>query len=169
MLRIIRATTSTHFQQALVLIEEMARWDAEQSRLIGLDGEAVVSFFYPGKALDAVVRESAPPEGCLLLAGSASDAVACGAFHHLEPGTCELMHVWVRPEHRGRGTARRIVEELMQVAAADGYTRMRLETATFMSEARKLYASLGFQVRDPYREIPPAFLPFTICMEKQIK
>jgi hypothetical protein len=42
---------------------------------------------------------------------------------------------------------------------------MRLETATFMGEAQKLYASLGFRVREPYRPIPPQFAPFTIPME----
>ena len=53
----------------------------------------------------------------------------------------------------------------MEQARESGYRVMRLETATFMGEAQKLYASLGFRVREPYRPIPPRFAPFTIPME----
>jgi hypothetical protein len=46
--QIWHAAKREHFREAL--IQELARWDAEESRRVGLDGSAVVEFFYPGKA-----------------------------------------------------------------------------------------------------------------------
>lgn len=169
MIQLVPATTDTHFHEALTLIEEMAHWDAEESRRVGLDGEAVMGFFYLGKALDALRRECASPEGCLLLATAMDDAPAgCGAFRRIDGSTCELLHMYVRDEHRGKRIGRRVLEQLVQLATEAGYRSMVLETATFMSEAQKLYESLGFTRRPPYREIPEAFLPFTVCMELRL-
>jgi ribosomal protein S18 acetylase RimI-like enzyme len=163
MLQLIRATSDEHFEKARALIDEMARWDAEVSKGLGLDGAAVVGFFYPTE--DALQRESTPPEGVLLLATWGNIPAGCGSFHRIDDNICELQNVYVRNEHRGRRIGRAIVEELIGMAAGAGYRQMWLETATFMKEAQRLYASIGFTPRGLYRDVPDVFVPWTLCME----
>jgi hypothetical protein len=91
--------------------------------------------------------------------------VGCAAFFRLEAAACELHSVYVRPASRGAGIAGQLVRQLVEQAREAGYRVMRLETATFMEQAQKLYESLGFRVREPYRSIPPQFAPYTIPME----
>lgn len=57
-------------------------------------------------------------------------------------GRCAyLMNIYVRPDYRGRGVARRIVRWLVGQALAQGISKIYLETSDI---ARKLYADLGF-------------------------
>lgn len=57
-------------------------------------------------------------------------------------GRCAyLMNIYVRPDYRGCGVARRIVRWLVGHALAQGISKIYLETSDV---ARKLYADLGF-------------------------
>jgi ribosomal protein S18 acetylase RimI-like enzyme len=73
--------------------------------------------------------------------------------------------VYVRDKFRGMRIGRLMVEQLVVTAREAGYRAMRLETTTFMEEARALYASIGFRLRAPYHAIPRAFEPVMVFME----
>jgi ribosomal protein S18 acetylase RimI-like enzyme len=96
---------------------------------------------------------------------SASSPIGCGAFHQTTAEVCELYEVYVRPTHRGYGIGLMLLQKLMSEAAAAGYKTMRLETATFMQHAHRLYKTCGFKVRAPYRSLAPKFEAVTIWME----
>lgn len=86
----------------------------------------------------------APPGGRLLLACD-GEALAGGiALLPLTGGACEMRRLYVRARWRGSGLGRRLVTALLHEAGAVGHTRMVLETLPRMTEARALYASLGF-------------------------
>ena len=91
------------------------------------------------------------PDGGLWVAWEGSDALGCVALHALAPATAELKRMYVRPEARGRGIARRLSEQAIAVAAAQGYARVRLGTLPSMRAAQQLYESLGFRRIAPYR------------------
>jgi ribosomal protein S18 acetylase RimI-like enzyme len=57
----------------------------------------------------------------------------------------------------------------MSDAAAAGYKRMTLETATFMHHALKLYKSHGFKVRESHREHSTKLDEITISMEAALE
>jgi DNA-binding MarR family transcriptional regulator len=86
--------------------------------------------------------------GVLLVAYEEGRPVACGALRTLEPGVGEIKHVWVRPEARRLGLARRLLEGLEQQAAERGFDVVRLDTHAALAEAQAMYRACG------YTEIP---------------
>jgi len=93
------------------------------------------------------------PHGVLWVAWEDEDALGCVALHELASDTAELKRMYVRPESRGRGVARRLTEHAIAVATARGYSRLRLGTLPDMLAAQQLYASLGFRRIPPYRPV----------------
>ncbi|MFF8716372.1 GNAT family N-acetyltransferase [Streptomyces sp. NPDC015184] len=93
-----------------------------------------------------------PPNGLYLLAYDALDRpVATGGWRTQDrndlgysDGDAELKRMFVIPEGRGNGLARRILAALEDDARAAGRTRMVLETGTRQPEAIALYASSGY-------------------------
>jgi len=157
MLRILSPATDREWRDAETLMSALKAWDLEQSRALGLDADDVARFFYP--------YDNDWSSSILLLAMDGPSPVGCAAIFRLDDAACELHSVYVRPASRGAGIGGQLVRQLVERAREAGYRVMRLETATFMAEAQKLYAALGFRVREPYRSIPPQFAPFTIPME----
>ncbi|MGW2815516.1 GNAT family N-acetyltransferase [Streptomyces sp. NPDC001415] len=94
-----------------------------------------------------------PPRGLYLIAyDSEGHPVATGGWRSQEAneenyrdGDAELKRMYVVPEARGLGLARRILAALEADARAAGRTRMVLETGIKQPEAITLYASTGYE------------------------
>ena len=96
-----------------------------------------------------------PPSGRLLLARYADHAAGCIALRKLDAGICEMKRLYVRPDDRGHGLGRMLVERLIAEARAIGYERMRLDTiAAAMKDAVVLYRRMGFKEIAPYSKVP---------------
>ena len=111
-----------------------------------------------------------PPKGRLLLAFVDGSAAGVACLRELGNNTSEVKRMYVRPEYRGRGVGRALLQKLVEEAAAIGYTRLRLDSARFMKEAHRLYRSAGFSEIEPYEgsEIPKEFHTYWVFMEKQL-
>jgi GNAT superfamily N-acetyltransferase len=79
-----------------------------------------------------------------LVVYSGGRPVACGAFRPLDAGAVEIKRMYVDPELRRRGVARKILAELENRARRAGFATARLETGDRMSDAIRLYESAGY-------------------------
>ncbi|TXC66478.1 GNAT family N-acetyltransferase [Piscinibacter aquaticus] len=80
---------------------------------------------------------------------AAGRAVACGAIV-LEAGYGELKRMFTRPECRGQGLARALLQRLETEAASRGCRDFMLETGYLQHEAIALYERLGYCRRGPF-------------------
>lgn len=92
--------------------------------------------------------------------------VGCGALRELETGVCEIKRMFVTPEARGRGTARRILEALEAQARTLGYSVARLGSGVRQPEALALYESSGYHRVPLFGEYEGAEL--CVCYEKAL-
>ncbi|HWC19177.1 MAG TPA: GNAT family N-acetyltransferase [Terriglobales bacterium] len=112
--------------------------------------------------------EYAPWSGMLLLGLVDDQAAGCVALHRIghiqmeedneiiaELDLCEMKRLYVRPQFRGCGLGRELVDAILKCAAAIGYRRMRLDTIpSEMERAVEMYQKLGFLEIAPYRSNP---------------
>jgi GNAT superfamily N-acetyltransferase len=105
--------------------------------------------FDPGRALQPAEDELRPPRGVLLLARADGRALGCVAVRLAAPGTAEIKRLWVAPDSRGLGLARRLMSAAEAQARALGADTVRLDTNRVLTEAIALYRARG------YAEVPP--------------
>jgi DNA-binding MarR family transcriptional regulator/GNAT superfamily N-acetyltransferase len=97
-----------------------------------------------------------PPAGCFLLARLDGRAVGCGALRRLAPGIGEIKRMWVAPEARGLGLARRLLSALEDEARGLGLGHVRLDTNRALAEAQALYRSAGYRAIGRFNDNPYA-------------
>ena len=147
------ATTAEDVALARALFVEYAKWLNVDLCFQGFDRELAT---LPGAY--------APPEGRLLLVGTPQAAFGCIALRPLggeKTPTGEVKRLFVQPAARNGGWGRRLVDAMIAEARAIGYRELKLDTLDWMTDARNLYAKVGFRACAPYYANP---LPGVVYM-----
>lgn len=95
------------------------------------------------------------PTGRLLAAVTESgDVMGCVAYYRHSPSRCEMKRLYVLPAYRKDGIGQALLTEIINLAAADGYKEMVLDTLLPMESAIRLYRRNGFEEISAYYENP---------------
>ena len=106
---------------------------------------------YEGLELDGAAMPKAgpaelgPPHGAFIVGWAKDRPVCCGGVKRLPDGACEIKRMFVVPEWRGRGVARRLLHALEERAKVLGYTILRLDTGPRQAGAQGLYETEGYR------------------------
>jgi putative acetyltransferase len=140
-------------------------------RLLVGELEDVLSAEYPpeqrhGLSLDAIFQ----PHVRFFVATLDGAPVGCGGVA-LFDDFAEVKRMYVRPEARGLGVARAILERIEAETRAASLTALRLETGDKQLDALRLYRRYGFTDCEPfgdYAAMPPQAISTSIFLEKRI-
>lgn len=94
--------------------------------------------------------------------------LACGAIMLVGDAYAEVKRVYVAPEGRGLGLAKRLIVRLEEETRRHGLRWMRLETGRYQPEALGLFEAMGFTLRGSFGDYPSDD-PNSIFMEKQLQ
>jgi GNAT superfamily N-acetyltransferase len=84
------------------------------------------------------------PGGAYLVGWRGGAPIAGGGLRRLDEHTSEIKRMYVAPEARSQGVARRLLGALEAAARARGYARIRLDTGNRQPHALALYRSAGY-------------------------
>ena len=121
--------------------------------------EADIASRYPGwtptgVGPSATAQDFQPPEGNFLVAYADGEPAGCAGLKRLAADTVEIKRVFVRPEARGLGVARALVDGAEDVAREAGYALIRLDTGANQPEALKLFQTSGYDPIPDYNDNP---------------
>ena len=90
----------------------------------------------------------------------------CGGILLVDGEYGEIKRMYVRPQFRGLGFGKRLLDHLAGHARSHGVTLLRLETGVHQLEAIGLYEKMGFQRIPPFG--PYTDDPLSLCYEKRL-
>ena len=96
----------------------------------------------------------------IVLADDEGRAVGCGGIRRIGDGEngirYEVKHLYLRPETRGRGWGRLLLDDLRRRAGEWDAAELVLDTHHTLEAAGRLYTSAGFREIEPYNDNPNA-------------
>lgn len=116
--------------------------------------------FDPVQSNAAEDPDMAAPCGAFLIAWLNGRPVACGGVKTIAPHTGEIKRMWVAPEVRGMGIARRLLDAIETEARRLGMTRVCLDTNRALVEAQAMYRKAGYRDAARYNDNPYAHFWF---------
>jgi putative acetyltransferase len=92
--------------------------------------------------------------GTLLLATYKDDPAGTIALRRLNRTSGEVKRLYLRPQFRGRGLGRRLLESVIERARALRYESLYADTLPVMTEALSFYERAGFERVAAYSDAP---------------
>ena len=142
-IELVSVSNARDVAEASLLLGEQRAWI---EHLTGLD----LADVQPDSRLeyDDLLGWYRPPDGRLLLARLDGEPVGVVGLRRQQDGVAQLRRLYVRPGARGRGVARRLLDEALRAAGLMGATSVYVETVPWwMPTAVRLLRRLGFTER----------------------
>ena len=149
-----------------VLTDYLEEGAARLERAFGFEQDVPAVVEYVMRHLN----QFTPPAGRLLLVIENAAVLGCGGLRPIAPRVAEIKRMYLRPEARGRGLGRQLLEALLTASRQEGYQQVCLDTDGLTPAALQLYRSAGFVPCNPYpeSEIPVEFHDRWLFMRRAI-
>lgn len=144
------------------------RPDTTDAKALIAELEALLEPFYPRESRHGYSVEKLITEGvAFFLIREAGVPAGCGGIqlHGTEYG--EIKRMYVRPQFRGLGFARLMLNHLESYGRSHGVGLLRLETGIHQQAAIRLYEGMGFRRIPPFGNYKED--PLSWCYEKDIE
>lgn len=143
------------------------RPDSPDSAALITELEAFLEPLYPqesrhGLAVEQLIAQAVP----FFVLRSDGIAAGCGGVKLFGTEYGEIKRMYVRPQFRGQGFAKLILNHLADYAASQGVTLLRLETGIHQHEAIGLYERIGFYRIGPFGDYQDD--PLSLFYEKSV-
>jgi GNAT superfamily N-acetyltransferase len=143
---------------AALLIDELSAELAERYKVVWPSSDGRTNY---------VPADFDPTTDAFLVGYAGHDPACCGALRRFGDATVEIKRMYVRPDHRGSGLGRWMLDALEGEAARLGYSAIVLETGSEQPEAIGLYASGGYELVAPWP--PYDERPYARCFGKDLR
>jgi putative acetyltransferase len=107
-----------------------------------------------GQELEGLPGAYGAEGGVLLLATGQDEPAGTIALRRLDANSGEVKRLYLRPQFRGKGLGRRLLEEVIGRARMLGYERLYADTLPSMTDALILYPRAGFERVEAYSSAP---------------
>ena len=107
-----------------------------------------------GEELEGLPGAYGREGGALLLAFDSSEPAGTIALRRLDRTSGELKRLYLRPKFRGHGLGRRLLEAVIESAAAVPFHCLYADTLPSMIDALSLYQKVGFERVEAYSNTP---------------
>ena len=116
-----------------------------------------------GYSVDKLLREGV----AFFVTRNDEIAAGCGGIKLFGTEYGEVKRMFVRPQFRGLGLGKLMLDRLARYAQERNANVLRLETGIYQTDAIRLYERYGFERRAPFGEYKVD--PLSIYFEKQLK
>jgi putative acetyltransferase len=141
--------------------------DTPDARALIAELDAYLIPLYPPASHHGYPVEKLIAEGVeFFVARQEQEPAGCGGIQSIGLEYGEIKRMYVRPEFRGQGLGRAMMEHLENYAARRGLKILRLETGILQAEAIGLYEQEGYMRIEPFGEYLPD--PLSYFYEKRI-
>ncbi|NVM45809.1 MAG: GNAT family N-acetyltransferase [Candidatus Lokiarchaeota archaeon] len=171
MVEFIPTNLELHKQHLISLNEDYLTWIASEMQ----ERYEINMVLLMGKTVSKYVENSiedlssyVPPTGIYYIIQKDSSIIGMGALRTLKKSIGEIKRMYIKPNYRGNGYGKKILELLLEKGKEFGFSSIRLDTGEFMTAAHRVYRLAGFQERERYleSEVPTFFLSHWLFMEK---
>jgi ribosomal protein S18 acetylase RimI-like enzyme len=110
-----------------------------------------------------------PPNGIVYLLVVGDNIAGMGAIKKISEDIGEIQRMYIRPNYRGRGFGKQMLNRLLKDGKDLGCSIFRLSTPKFAKAAQYIYRSAGFIETEEYQEseVPDNLRQYWIYMEKK--
>lgn len=151
-----------------ITIVEVPPDSADAVQLIGELDVHLQAHPYPPQSRHAFSVEKLLREGvAFFITHYRGELAGCCGIKIFQNEYGEVKRMWVRPEFRGLGLGKGMLQHLAQYAQSRDLSLLRLETGIYEKEAIGLYERFGFQRRAPFGEYKED--PMSIYFEKRLQ
>lgn len=148
------------------VVISLERPDSEDAIALISELEAHLDPLYPTESRHGYSVEKLLRQGVYFFVIRDNDVpIGCGGVQFFGSEYGEIKRMYIRPQFRGLGFAKLMLDHLEEHARSNGINLLRLETGIHQHDAIALYERVGFQLIAPFGEYKPD--PLSRFYEKQ--